>query len=80
MIVSGVVAGVGAGAGAGEGAGASGSFFFFSHDNRFLIKTLQGDEKFKLLSMIDSYIQLIIDSNYESLIARIYCIYEVKKS
>jgi 1-phosphatidylinositol-4-phosphate 5-kinase len=25
---------------AGEGAGASGSFFFFSHDNRFLIKTL----------------------------------------
>lgn len=25
---------------AGEGAGASGSFFFFSYDNRFLIKTL----------------------------------------
>lgn len=25
---------------AGEGAGASGSFFFFSHDNRFIIKTL----------------------------------------
>jgi hypothetical protein len=25
---------------AGEGGGASGSFFFFSHDNKFLIKTL----------------------------------------
>jgi len=25
---------------AGEGAGSSGSFFFFSHDNRFIIKTL----------------------------------------
>ena len=25
---------------AGEGAGASGSFFFFSHDNKFIIKTL----------------------------------------
>jgi hypothetical protein len=30
---------------AGQGAGKSGSFFFFSHDNRFLIKTLQGNEK-----------------------------------
>ena len=29
---------------AGEGAGASGSFFFFSYDNRFLIKTLRGNE------------------------------------
>ena len=30
---------------AGEGAGKSGCFFFFSHDNRFLIKTLRGSEK-----------------------------------
>lgn len=29
---------------AGEGAGASGSFFFFSFDNRFIIKTLTEDE------------------------------------
>ena len=27
---------------AGQGAGASGSFFFFSHDGKFLIKTLSG--------------------------------------
>lgn len=26
----------------GEGAGLSGSFFFFSHDNKFIIKTLKG--------------------------------------
>jgi 1-phosphatidylinositol-4-phosphate 5-kinase len=30
---------------AGEGAGKSGSFFFFTQDNRFLIKTLKGKEK-----------------------------------
>lgn len=42
--------------GAGEGAGASGSFFFFSHDQRFIIKTLQGNEKVKFLQMIESYI------------------------
>jgi len=30
---------------AGEGAGQSGSFFFFSYDNRFIIKTLRGHEK-----------------------------------
>jgi hypothetical protein len=41
---------------AGEGAGASGSFFFFSYDNRFLIKTLQGEEKSKLLNMMNLYV------------------------
>ena len=34
---------------AGEGGGKSGSFFFFSHDNRFIIKTLRGKEKKILL-------------------------------
>jgi hypothetical protein len=44
---------------AGEGAGASGSFFFFSHDNRFLIKTLQAEEKRKLIAMMVKYIEHI---------------------
>jgi hypothetical protein len=44
---------------AGEGAGASGSFFFFSHDNRFLIKTLQSEEKHKMLAMLDDYVNYI---------------------
>lgn len=29
---------------AGEGAGRSGSFFFFSHDNRFIVKTMSKSE------------------------------------
>jgi hypothetical protein len=41
---------------AGEGAGASGSFFFFSSDNRFIIKTLQGKERSVLLRMLDDYV------------------------
>lgn len=44
---------------AGEGAGKSGSFFFFSHDNRFLIKTLKGKEKKILLNMLDDYVDHI---------------------
>lgn len=42
---------------AGEGAGASGSFFFFSDDNKFIIKTLQAEEKDTILTMMDDYLQ-----------------------
>ena len=38
---------------AGQGAGKSGSFFFFSHDNKFIIKTLRYNEKQVLLDMLD---------------------------
>jgi len=41
---------------AGEGAGASGSFFFFSYDKKFIVKTMNGSEKKMLLGMIDSYV------------------------
>jgi len=60
---------------AGEGAGKSGSFFFFSHDNRFLIKTLKGDEKKILLGMLDQYIEHISITKNKSLLARIYGIF-----
>ena len=63
---------------AGEGAGASGSFFFFSHDNRFLIKTLLSEEKQKMLAMLDDYVQHIKLSGNQSLIARIYGIFTIK--
>ena len=63
---------------AGEGAGKSGSFFFFSHDNRFLIKTLKGAEKKILLNMLDDYIDHIEKTNNKSLLARIYGIFTVK--
>ena len=39
---------------AGESAGQSGSFFFFSHDNRFIIKTLNSDDLYKLEELMES--------------------------
>jgi len=63
---------------AGEGAGASGSFFFFSHDNKFLIKTMNSDEKDLMLSILDDYIEHIKRTNNKSLLARIYGIFSIK--
>jgi hypothetical protein len=63
---------------AGEGAGQSGSFFFFSHDNRFLIKTLRGSEKQTMLDILDDYIDHIRATSNKSLLARIYGIFTVK--
>ena len=36
----------------GESAGLSGSFFFFSHDNKFIIKTLSSSDKKKLIEIM----------------------------
>jgi hypothetical protein len=60
---------------AGEGAGASGSFFFFSHDNRFIIKTMTPGERNRMLSMLDDYIAHIRVLKNKSLLARIYGIF-----
>lgn len=38
---------------AGESAGASGSFFFFSHDDRFLLKTITNSEKQVISDILD---------------------------
>ena len=62
---------------AGEGAGKSGSFFFFSHDNQFLIKTLRGNEKKLLLDMLDDYIRHIENTDNKSLLARIYGVFTI---
>ena len=43
----------------GQGAGKSGSFFFFSADNKYIIKTLRGKEKKVLLDMLDDYIEYL---------------------
>ena len=42
---------------AGEGSGKSGSFFFFSHDKRFIIKTITKDELDTLLVILEDYIE-----------------------
>lgn len=44
---------------AGEGAGQSGSFFFFSRDNRFLIKTMNKQERNILLGMLDDMVEYL---------------------
>lgn len=63
---------------AGEGGGASGSFFFFSHDNKLLIKTLNQTERDKFLRMIDDFIEHLKLTENRSLIARIYGIYTLR--
>ena len=40
---------------AGEGAGSSGSFFFFSHDQKFIIKTMTQYELELMLEKISSF-------------------------
>lgn len=62
---------------AGQGAGQSGSFFFFSFDNRFIIKTLRGKEKHVLLGMLDPLLNHL-ETNTDSLLARIYGLYSIK--
>ena len=62
---------------AGEGMGKSGSFFFFSHDGEFLIKTMTlGD--FKAFTKLFRYYFEHINTEKNSLLARIYGIYSVQ--
>ena len=63
---------------AGEGAGQSGSFFFFSKDNKFLIKTMRGSEKQVLLNMLDDMIKHFEECENQSLLARIYGVFTIK--
>lgn len=63
---------------AGEGAGKSGSFFFFTKDNKFIVKTLQGSEKEALLSMLDDFIQYLENFANYSLIAKVFGVYTIK--
>lgn len=48
---------------AGESSGMSGSFFFFSSDNRFIIKTLRGSEKKVVLNLLDDFIEYLEKNN-----------------
>ena len=61
----------------GEGAGASGSFFFFSHDKKFIIKTIPKEELDELLRLLpklkDHY-----ERNPRSLLSKIIGLFTVK--
>ena len=63
---------------AGESEGSSGSFFFFSYDNKFIVKTINSGEKKVLLSILDDLTQHL--NNSKSLISRIYGIFNVKSN
>ena len=63
---------------AGEGAGQSGSFFFFSKDKQFLIKTMRGSERIKMMEMVDSMVEHLKDN--KSLLARIYGMFTIKSN
>ena len=63
---------------AGQDAGASGSFFFFSKDNNFIIKTMRGSEKDIGLKMLNDSILHFKETENNSLLARIYGIFTIK--
>ena len=65
---------------AGESAGASGSFFFFSHDDRFLLKTISNSEKVVIEEILDDYIDHLTDTDNFSLLARIYGLFVIESS
>ena len=63
---------------AGEGQGKSGSFFFFSHDRKFIIKTMNEEEYKTFQGMFRKYYKHILKNEF-SLLARIYGIFTVYK-
>lgn len=62
---------------AGEGAGRSGSFFFFSHDRKFIIKTMTNSELGLFLNKLPAFIKHY-QSNKRSIIAKIFGVFTVK--
>ena len=62
---------------AGEGAGRSGSFFFFSHDRKFIIKTMSKAELDLLLGMMPA-LSAHYKANPHSLLSKILGVFTVK--
>ena len=59
-------------------AGKSGSFFFFSYDNKFIIKTVSSTERKTLFRILDDFICHVEEMDNQSLIARIYGVFSIK--
>ena len=59
--------------------GASGSFFFFSSDHNLVIKTIQEEEKDKMIEILPSYYEHL-KFNENSLISKIYGIFSIEIS
>lgn len=58
----------------GEGMGKSGSFFFFSHDKKLLIKTMTKGDFTSWNNLFREYFDHVCE-NPESLIAKVYGVY-----
>jgi len=63
---------------AGEGAGKSGSFFFFSHDKKYIIKTMSKEEITVMLKILPNLIEHLRKTP-TSLIAKIFGIFTIVK-
>jgi hypothetical protein len=64
---------------AGEGAGRSGSFFFFSHDDKFVVKTVTKDELDLVKRMMPQYSEHL-KRNRNSLLSKILGLFTVDTS
>lgn len=64
---------------AGQNSGQSGCFFFFSHDKKFIIKTLRNDEMKTFLNALPDYYRHLVRHG-RSLLSRIYGMYTIKMS
>lgn len=58
--------------------GSSGSFFFFTEDKQFIIKTITTQEKKTLMKSLPQMTQYIMETGGKSMISRIYGIYMVE--
>jgi hypothetical protein len=57
-----------------ESKGKSGSFFFYSHDRKFIIKTITAEERETLLNVLNKYYKYVKEHE-QTLITKIYGIY-----
>lgn len=65
---------------AGEGRGGkSGEFFFFSYDNKLIIKTMTSEELGVLLGILERYHKHHLYDNPKSLIAKIYGVFSFQR-
>lgn len=62
---------------AGEGAGRSGSFFFFSHDRKFIIKTMTAKELQLMLRILPAYVEHL-RNHPSTLLSKILGVFTVK--
>ena len=63
---------------AGEGSGKSGSFFFFSHDRQFIIKTMKDAELKALKRILPDYVGYLKRNPY-SMLVKIYGMFTLKR-